>query len=82
MKLLNNLVVIAWHTPQKYVMVLIGTTSIRLSKDNHDSWDGFSLSFWLGHVEVGLLGCGSVMVRLHGTIEIVIFEEMSLLPYY
>jgi hypothetical protein len=58
MKLLNNLVVIAWHTPRKYVMVLIGTMSIRLSKDNHDSWDGFSLSFWLGHVEVGLLGCG------------------------
>jgi hypothetical protein len=65
--------------------VLIGTTSIRLSKDNHNSWgtctisaecktvitvvltvmsgmdphmisgtwDGFWLSFWLGHVEVG-----------------------------
>jgi hypothetical protein len=28
------------------------------------------------------LGCGSIMVRPHGTIEIVIFEEMSLLPYY
>jgi hypothetical protein len=26
------------HTPQKCVRVLIGTTSIRLSKDNHDSW--------------------------------------------
>jgi hypothetical protein len=38
MKLMNNLVVIAWHTPQKCVRVLIGTMSIRLSKDNHDSW--------------------------------------------
>jgi hypothetical protein len=36
----------------------------------------------LGHVEVGLLGCGLGMVRLRGTIEIVSFEEMSLLPYY
>jgi hypothetical protein len=65
--------------------VLIGTMSIQLSRDNHDSWgtcttfaecktiiaimhtvmsgmdphmisetwDGFCLSFWLGHVEVG-----------------------------
>jgi hypothetical protein len=31
---------------------------------------------------VGLLGCGSVTVRLYGVIKIVIFEEMSLLPYY
>jgi hypothetical protein len=94
--------------------VLIGTKSIQLSNDNHDSWgtctnsaeckivitvvlmvmsgmdphmisetwDGFWLSFWLGHVEVGLLGCGSIMVRLRDVIEIVIFEEMSLLPYY
>jgi hypothetical protein len=38
MKPLNNLVVIACHTPRKCVRVLIGTTSIRLSKDNHDSW--------------------------------------------
>jgi hypothetical protein len=38
MKLLNSLVVIFWHTPWKCVRVLIGTTSIRLSKDNHDSW--------------------------------------------
>jgi hypothetical protein len=114
MKPLDNHVVIAWHTPQTCVRVLIGTMSIWLSKDNHDSWGtcttsaecktvitamltvlsgmdpqmfsetwvGFWLSFWLGQVEVGLLGCGSVMVRLHGMIEIVIFEEMSLLPYY
>jgi hypothetical protein len=27
-----------WHTPWKCVIVLIGTTSIRLSEDNHDSW--------------------------------------------
>jgi hypothetical protein len=29
-----------------------------------------------------LLGCGSVMVRLRGAIGIVLFEEMSSLPYY
>jgi hypothetical protein len=38
MKPLNSLVVISWHTPWKCVRVLIGTTSIRLSEDNHDSW--------------------------------------------
>jgi hypothetical protein len=86
--------------------VLLGTTSIRASKDNHDSWgtcttsvewktvitvvltvmsgmdphkisgtwDEFWLSLRLGCVEVGLLGCGSVMVRLCDVIEIVIFE--------
>jgi hypothetical protein len=82
--------------------------SIRLSKDNHNSWgtcrtfaecktvlivvltvmsdmdphmisgtrDGFWLSLWLHCVEVGLLGCGSVTVRLRDAIEIVICEEM------
>jgi hypothetical protein len=38
MKPLNSLVVISWHTPWKCVRVLIGTMSIRLSEDNHDSW--------------------------------------------
>jgi hypothetical protein len=38
MKPLNILVVISWHTPWKCVRVLVGTTSIRLSEDNHDSW--------------------------------------------
>jgi hypothetical protein len=38
MKPLNSLVVISWHAPWKCVRVLVGTTSIRLSKDNHDSW--------------------------------------------
>jgi hypothetical protein len=38
MKPLNSLVVIFWHTPCKCVRVLVGTTSIRLSEDNHDSW--------------------------------------------
>jgi hypothetical protein len=38
MKPLNNLVVISWHTTWKCVRVLIGTMSIRLSEDNHDSW--------------------------------------------
>jgi hypothetical protein len=41
------------------------------------TWDGFWLSLWLGCVEVGLLGCWSVMVRLRDAIEVVIFEEMS-----
>jgi hypothetical protein len=89
--------------------VLIGTTSIRLSKDNHDScgtfttyaecktvitvvlavmsgidphmisgtWDGILVKSLVGCVEVGLLGCESVTVRLCGAIEIIIFEEMS-----
>jgi hypothetical protein len=35
---LNSLVVISWHTPWKCVRVLIGTMSIQLSEDNHDSW--------------------------------------------
>jgi hypothetical protein len=38
MKPLNSLVVISWHTPWKCVIVLIGTTSIQLFEDNHDSW--------------------------------------------
>jgi hypothetical protein len=38
MKLLNSLIVISWHTPWKCVRVLVGTMSIRLSEENHDSW--------------------------------------------
>jgi hypothetical protein len=38
MKPLNSLVVIFLHTPCKCVRVLIGTMSIQLSEDNHDSW--------------------------------------------
>jgi hypothetical protein len=89
--------------------VLIGTTSIRLSKDHHDpwgtcttsteckivitdvltvmsgmdphmitgTWDGLLVKSLVGCVKVGLVGCGSVKVRLRGTIEIIIFEEMS-----
>jgi hypothetical protein len=34
----------------------------------------------LGCVEVALLGCGSVTLRLHGATEIIIFEETRLLP--
>jgi hypothetical protein len=45
------------------------------------TWDGFWLSLWLGCVEVGLLCCGSVAVRLHDAIEVVIVEEMGLLSY-
>jgi hypothetical protein len=88
--------------------------SIRLSKDNHDSWvtctssaecktvitvvltvmSGVDprmisgnlrwvlVSLWFGCVEVGLLGCWSVTVRLRDAIEFVIFEEMSSLLVY
>jgi hypothetical protein len=38
MKSLNILVVISWHTPWMCVTVLVGTTSIWLSKDNRNSW--------------------------------------------
>jgi hypothetical protein len=38
MKPLNSLIVISWHTPWKCITVLVGTTSVRLSLDNHDSW--------------------------------------------
>jgi hypothetical protein len=43
---------------------------------------GFWLSLGLGCVEVGLLECWSVMVRLCDAIEVVVFEEMSSLPIY
>jgi hypothetical protein len=43
---------------------------------------GFWLSLGLGCVEVGLLECWSVMVRLCDAIEVVVFEEMSSLPVY
>jgi hypothetical protein len=35
---LNSPVVISWHTPWKCERVLVGTTSIQLSEDNHNSW--------------------------------------------
>jgi hypothetical protein len=41
--------------------------------------DGFWLSLWLGCVEMGLLGCWSVTMKLRDVIEVVIVEEMSLL---
>jgi hypothetical protein len=43
---------------------------------------GFSLCLGLGCVEVGLLCCWSVMVRFHELIEVVVFEEMSVLLVY
>jgi hypothetical protein len=43
---------------------------------------GFSLSLGLGCIEVGLLGCWSVTVRLYDVIEVVIFEEMHSLHVY
>jgi hypothetical protein len=45
-----------------------------------ETWDGFLVKSSLGGVEVGLLDCGSVMVRLHNVIKVVTFEEMSLIP--
>jgi hypothetical protein len=42
----------------------------------------FRLSLGLGYVEVGLLGCWSVMVRLRDAIEVVIVEEMSLFTLF
>jgi hypothetical protein len=65
--------------------VIIVVLTVMSGMDPHmisATWEEFWLSFRLGCVEVGLLGCGSVTVRLHDTIEIVIVEEMSLLPYY
>jgi hypothetical protein len=47
-----------------------------------ETWDGFWLSFGWVVSKWALLGCGSVTVRLRDAIEIVIFEKMSLLPYY
>jgi hypothetical protein len=42
----------------------------------------FWLSLGLGGVKVDLLGAWSVTVRLRDAIEVVIFEEMSLLSGY
>jgi hypothetical protein len=83
--------------------VLVGTTSIQLSEDNHDSWvtcttsaecktiittvltvmsgmDPHMISGNPGFGLVGLskwilLGCGSVMVRLHDAIEVRILRR-------
>jgi hypothetical protein len=44
MKPLNSLVVFSWHTPWKCVRVLVGTMSIRLFEDNHDSWVMYTTS--------------------------------------
>jgi hypothetical protein len=38
MKPLISLVVMSRHTPLECVGVLVGTTGIQLSEDNHDSW--------------------------------------------
>jgi hypothetical protein len=46
------------------------------------TWDGLLVKSFIGLCRSGLLGCGSVTVRLCDAIEIVIFEEMSVLPYY
>jgi hypothetical protein len=65
--------------------IITAVLTVMSSMDPHKisgTWDGFWLCLWLGCVEVGLLGCGSVMVRLCDAIEIIIFEEMSLLHYY
>jgi hypothetical protein len=38
---------------------------------------GFWLSLGLGSVEVGLVGCWSIMVRLCDMVEVVICEEID-----
>jgi hypothetical protein len=60
------------------LMVMSGTDPHMIS----ETWDGFWLSFGWVVPKWALLGCGSVTVILCDAIEIVFFEEMSLLPYY
>jgi hypothetical protein len=43
---------------------------------------GFWLCLVLGCVKVGLVGWWSVTVRLRDAIEVIVFEEMSLLLVY
>jgi hypothetical protein len=42
----------------------------------------FLVKSWLGCVEVCLLGCWLVMVRLYDVVEVVTIEEKSLLSVY
>jgi hypothetical protein len=46
------------------------------------TWDWFGYVLGLDCVEVGYLGCGSVMVRLYDAIKVVIFVVMSTLFVY
>jgi hypothetical protein len=46
------------------------------------TWDGFLVKSWVGLCRSGLLECWSVTMRLHNAIEVVVFEEMSLLLVY
>jgi hypothetical protein len=72
-------------TSAKWKTVITVMLMVMSSMDPHmisGIWDVFWLSLWLGCVKVGLLGFGSVTVRLRGAIEIIIFGKMSLLPYY
>jgi hypothetical protein len=65
-------------TSTKCKTVIIVMLTVMSGIDPHmisETWDGF----WLGCVEVGLLGCGLVKVRLRDAIEVVTVEEMSLL---
>jgi hypothetical protein len=61
MKPLNSLVVISWHTPWKCVRVLVGTMSIQLSEDNHDSWGMCTTSAWCKTVITAVLTVMSSM---------------------
>jgi hypothetical protein len=47
-----------------------------------ETWDGFLVKSWVGLCRSGFIGCGSVLVRLRDTIDIIIFEELVLLPTY
>jgi hypothetical protein len=66
-------------TSAKCKTVITAVLTVMSGMDPHmisGTWD----EFWLS-LRLGLLGCGSVTVRLRDAIEIVIFE-MSLLPNY
>jgi hypothetical protein len=65
--------------------VMTDVLTVMSGMDPHmisESWDRFWLSLGLDCVEVGLLDCWSVTVRLRDAIEVVVFEEMSSLLVY
>jgi hypothetical protein len=63
--------------------VIADVLTVMSGMDPHmirETWDGFLVKSSMGGVKVGLLDCGSVMLRLHDVIEAVTFEEMTLIP--
>jgi hypothetical protein len=73
----------SWGTCTTYAdckTIITVVITVMSGMDDHmisGTWDGFLVKSLVGCVEVGLLGCGPVMVRLCGAIEIIIFEEMN-----